>query len=163
MTTTHPSRIFLHGLESSSRGTKAMFLRSIFPDILTPDFSGTLEERMRSLEPFLVRSDQWVMVGSSFGGLMAALWTCAHPARVRKLVLLAPALHRPEFANAHFEPVDVPTVLIHGSHDDIVPLDRVRELARRTFRVLDHRVVDDEHALRRTASAIDWLDLLRVA
>jgi len=42
-------KIFLHGLESSSRGAKAAFLRDLYPDMLIPDFKGSLAERMASL------------------------------------------------------------------------------------------------------------------
>ena len=155
-----PARIFVHGLESSGQGTKATLLRTIYPDILTPDFVGPLEERMSSLAPILAQGSAWIIVGSSFGGLMAALWTCSHPDRVRKLVLLAPALHHPAFAQSPPPAVDVPTVLFHGSRDDIVPLETVRALATATFRNLSHYVVDDEHALRKTAAGLDWRALL---
>ncbi len=30
--------IFVHGLESSGQGYKGIFLKRMFPDILTPDF-----------------------------------------------------------------------------------------------------------------------------
>ena len=90
--------IFLHGLEGTSQGTKATLLRSLFPEMLTPDFRGSLEERMATLNPILGDQDVWTIVGSSFGGLMAALFACQRPAQVRKLVLMAPALVLPQFA-----------------------------------------------------------------
>ena len=49
--------IFIHGLLSSGQSYKANLLRGYFPDILTPDFEGSLEERMAQLESIL--SDQW--------------------------------------------------------------------------------------------------------
>jgi pimeloyl-ACP methyl ester carboxylesterase len=153
-------RLFIHGLEGTSRGFKAVLLRSRFPDLLTPDFTGPLEERMAALEPLLAASPQpWTLIGSSFGGLMATLFTCAHPERVRQLVLLAPALHLPE-VEAHVRPVDVPTVLIHGTRDEVVPLEPVRRLAARIFRHLELRVVDDVHALKATTETLDWRALL---
>jgi len=153
-------RMFIHGLESSSQGKKAALLRTVFPELITPDFTGPLQERMTALSPLLADHDDWILVGSSFGGLMAALWACAHPAAVRKLVLLAPAIHRPEFADALPPRNRIPTTLFHGSRDDIVPPVTVRDLAQRVFLDLTYHLVDDEHALRKTAAGLDWASLL---
>jgi pimeloyl-ACP methyl ester carboxylesterase len=152
--------IFLHGLESSSQGYKARLLRELFPQILTPDFRGTLAQRMEQLSPVLGNHLNWVIIGSSFGGLMGALWTCAHPHQVRRLVLLAPALSRPDFADSPPAPVDVPVVLYHGQHDSVVPLEPVRHLAMQVFSNLTLHVVDDDHLLRATVQQIDWHSLL---
>lgn len=107
---------------------------------------------MAQLAP-LLGEDDCLLVGSSFGGLMAALWAVQHPERVSRLVLLAPALHRPEFV--YSEPVSVPTVLIHGVRDTVVPHQLVSERAGEAF--LDLRVswVDDGHRLEQT----DWLSI----
>jgi pimeloyl-ACP methyl ester carboxylesterase len=152
--------IFLHGLESNSQSAKAVLLRSLFPGMLTPDFVGSLDERMAALCPILGEATGWTIVGSSFGGLMGALFTCQHPAQVRKLVLLAPALMLPEFAAAPPAPVDVPTVVYHGSRDEIVPLEPVRRLAEQVFNDLKFHVVDDDHRLYNTVCTIDWWVLL---
>lgn len=151
-------RIFLHGLESSGQGRKAGQIRAQVPDILTPDFTGSLEERMAQLEPWLAPEPSWQLIGSSFGGLMAALWTQRYPERVDRLILLAPALHRPAFQP---EPaVDVPTLLIHGTRDEIVPPEPVEEKARQAFRQLTLRRVDDDHRLIATSEKLPWLELL---
>jgi len=152
--------IFLHGLEGTSQGTKATLLRSLFPDMLTPDFSGSLEERMRTLKPILGDREVWTIVGSSFGGLMAALFTCQRPDQVRKLVLLAPALILPQFASSVPTPVNVPTIIYHGRQDQIIPLEPTRQLAYQVFRNLTFHEVDDEHGLSRTIFEIDWTALL---
>ncbi len=152
--------IFLHGLDSSSQSEKAILLRGLFPGISTPDFSGTLAERMAQLYPILGQKTGWTIIGSSFGGLMGALFTCQHPEQVRKLVLLAPALSLPEFANHPPASVSVPTVVIHGTQDDVVPLEPVRKLAEKIFTNLTYHVVDDDHRLHHTARALDWLTLV---
>ena len=59
--------IFIHGLEGSSQGDKATLLRGIYPEILTPDFQGSLDDRMFHLETLLFGRDYWKIVGSSFG------------------------------------------------------------------------------------------------
>lgn len=152
--------IYLHGLMGSSQGVKATLLRRLFPGILTPDFSGSLEERMASLGAILDTHTGWTIVGSSFGGLMGALYACRHPSHVHKLVLLAPALIWPDFASTPPAPIDIPTLIYHGTRDELVPLETVRELARRTFLNLEFYEVDDDHGLYETVHRLDWGALL---
>jgi len=45
--------IDLHGLESTSNSGKACLFRERFPGMLTPDFTGSFEERMDQLYPIL--------------------------------------------------------------------------------------------------------------
>ena len=157
MNTPDPTQIlFIHGLEGSSQGDKATLLRSLFPGMLTPDFRGPLDERMHALLALLGKRKGWTLIGSSLGGLMAALFTCRHPAQVRKLILLAPALILPEFSAAPPAPVDVPTVVFHGTRDSLVPLEPTRRLAELVFRKLEFHVVDDEHRLFKTMQEIEW-------
>jgi len=100
------------------------------------------------------------MVGSSFGGLMAALFACRRPQQVHRLVLLAPALVWPDFAAKPPAPVSVPAIIYHGSRDELLPIKLVRSLAERVFLNLDFREVDDDHGLYKTVHAIDWRALL---
>jgi pimeloyl-ACP methyl ester carboxylesterase len=152
--------VFIHGLEGSSQGDKATLLRKLFPGIITPDFPGLLEDRMKILEKILGEQSGWILIGSSLGGLMAALFACRHPGQVRKLVLLAPALVLPEFAEANPQPIDAPTIIYHGTKDTLVPLEPVRILAERVFRNLTFHVVDDEHRLFKTMQEVDWKEVL---
>jgi pimeloyl-ACP methyl ester carboxylesterase len=152
--------IFIHGLEGSSQGIKAKLLRQLFPAIRIPDFSGSLEGRMEDLDRVLEGSGEWTVIGSSFGGLMGALFACRNPERVGKLLLLAPALIWPDFASSPPEPVSMPVVVYHGTRDEIIPLEPVRALAEGVFRNLDFREVDDDHGLYKTVHAIDWVVLL---
>src|SRR5512139_4059883 len=110
--------IYLHGLDGSSQGVKARLLRELFPGILTPDFNGSLDERMAQLGSIMGDREGWIIIGSSFGGLMAALFACHHAQQVRKLVLLAPALIWPDFANSPPAPVSMPVVIYHGTRDE---------------------------------------------
>jgi pimeloyl-ACP methyl ester carboxylesterase len=152
--------IFIHGLISSGQSFKATLLRGLFPHILTPDFEGSLEERLARLKAILSDQKGWTIIGSSFGGLMGTIFTCQHPDQVEKLILLAPALIWPDFANALPPPVPVPTVVYHGQRDDVIPVDLVRPLAEGIFLNLTFHVVDDDHGLKKTAQAIDWRALI---
>jgi pimeloyl-ACP methyl ester carboxylesterase len=159
----NPERlIFLHGLEGSSQGVKATLLRELFPSILIPDFNGDLNDRMDKLNSILGTQMSWTIIGSSFGGLMAALFACQHPQQVERLILLAPALIWPDFALQPPDPVPTPVLIYHGSHDAVVPLEETRALARLVFTNLTFNVVEDDHGLYQTVHGIDWARLLGV-
>jgi pimeloyl-ACP methyl ester carboxylesterase len=152
--------IFIHGLEGTSQGVKASLLRGIYPEILTPDFRGDLAARMAYLNEIVAQKKDWTMIGSSFGGLMAALFTCQHPQRVRKAVLLAPALILFQEQDFPKQPVNVPVTIYHGERDTIIPLHAVRPIAEKLFVNLVFHQVDDDHGLYKTVHEIDWQKLL---
>jgi pimeloyl-ACP methyl ester carboxylesterase len=153
--------IFLHGLESSSQTYKASVIRNSFPDLIVPDFTGPLSERMQALYPIIGKQQNWTIIGSSFGGVMGAIFTCQHPDQVRKLVMLAPALMLPEFAPfIEGDQVAVPTTIIHGRQDDVVSLAGVREIAEKVFVNLMYTIVDDDHRLHATTDRLAWREIL---
>jgi pimeloyl-ACP methyl ester carboxylesterase len=159
--TDHSKLIYLHGLESTSQSGKARQFAQKFSGMLTPDFTGSFEERMAQLLPILGDQTGWTILGSSFGGLMGGVFTLEHPAQVRKLVLLAPALMLPPFAShPNLQPVSVPTVVVHGTEDDVVPPGPVRELAERVFTNLTYYVVHDGHRLQKAFEELDWAAIL---
>jgi pimeloyl-ACP methyl ester carboxylesterase len=153
-------KIFLHGLDSSSQGTKAVFFRERYSDMLIPDFSGSLEERMQKLEGILLGRSGIRLVGSSFGGLMAALFAMQHEARVERLVLLAPAINLLGPSGFPERPISVPVRIYHGTHDETIPLREVRAVARKIFPHLTFHEVEDDHNLHKTFHTLDWDGLL---
>ena len=154
------TRIFLHGLESSSKGAKSSFLRTLFPDMLIPDFKGSLSERMVFLEVILAGMEDIIMVGSSFGGLMATIYAMERQESVDRLVLLAPALNFPEFSQYKLKNIKVPTRVIIGSDDNITPVQEVLPLAGKIFVDLNYDEVDDGHMLAETFRNFDWQNML---
>lgn len=154
------TRVFIHGLESSSQGTKGVFFRERYPDMIIEDFGGPLEERMEKLNRLLAGRDDLILVGSSFGGLMAAIYACEHERQVRKVVLLAPALHLPDFLRFTGKRVKMPVTLFHGKNDDVVPPGPVKALAEQVFETLDYHLVDDDHSLHVTFPMMDWKALV---
>ena len=156
-----PSHIlYIHGSDSSSQTYKASLLKDIFPGMLIPDFVGGLPERMQQLEKILGAETGWTLVGSSLGGLMAALFAMKYPDQVRKLVLLAPALTLPGFTKSLSSQVSIPTIIIQGIHDEFIPLEPTRNLAEKIFTHLTYIPVDDNHRLHKTAESLDWKKLL---
>ncbi len=154
------TRVFIHGLESSSQGTKGVYFRERYPDMIIEDFGGPLEERMEKLDGLLAGRQDLVLVGSSFGGLMAAIYACRNEPRVKKVVLLAPALHVPDFSRFLRSRVKIPVLLVHGRNDDVVPPAAVKAIAERVFENLEYRLVDDDHSLHVTFPIMDWKALL---
>jgi pimeloyl-ACP methyl ester carboxylesterase len=156
-----PSRIlFIHGSDSSSQTYKASLLRGIFPGMLIPDFIGGLPERMQQLEGILGTETGWELIGSSLGGLMAALFAMRYPGQVRKLVLLAPALTLPGFEMSLASQISIPTTIIQGTQDNFIPLEPTRNMAEKVFTNLNYIVVEDDHRLHKTAKELDWMKLL---
>ncbi len=154
---------FVHGLDSSSRGTKGTWFRRHVPEMLLADFSGDFPEKMRQLERLLSGRTRIVLVGSSYGGLMASVFACRHPERMDRLILLAPALHLPEFAPCLARRLAIPAVLYHGRQDDVCPPEDVLRLARRAFADLTYHAVNDDHSLHRVFPTLDWSGLLGTA
>lgn len=93
--------VYLHGFASSPESTKAkLFYRNFamiggtvhVPDLAQGDFEGltikgqlkVVDETVRELQPVL-------LIGSSLGGYLAALYASRQPEQVKNLVLLAPA------------------------------------------------------------------------
>ena len=93
---------------------------------------------------------------------MAAMFTCQNPDQVAKLILFAPALIWPDFADSLPDPISVPTVIYHGNRDNIVPIEQVKEIAGQVFLNLTFNTVDDDHGLYKTVHEIDWRTLLDV-
>jgi predicted esterase len=153
--------IFIHGSGGDKSQTyKALLLRDLFPDIVTPDFDGNLNERMIQLRIILGEETSWTLIGSSLGGLMAALFSSKHPRQVHKLVLLAPALSLPDFITIPPASIDIPTIIFQGTKDELIHLPVAREAAEKVFTNLTYMVVEDDHRLHKTAETIDWKSLL---
>ena len=126
-------KIFLHGLESSSKGAKGSFLHDLYPEMVIPDFTGNLSARMQSLNRILAGQKNIALVGSSFGGLMATIYAMENHDRIDRLILLAPALNFPEFSRYAIKRLTTPTRMIIGRHDTVTPAADVVPTAEKIF------------------------------
>jgi predicted esterase len=155
-----PVRVFIHGLESSGHGTKGTFFRERYPGMIVEDFFGSFSQRMAKLEELLEKKNNLILVGSSYGGLMAAVYACLHAERVSKLVLLAPAINLEPYEPYRDKILRMPITIVHGLQDDVVPLEKVRKVAGKSFANLDFRTVEDDHPLSATFPLLDWDEFL---
>jgi pimeloyl-ACP methyl ester carboxylesterase len=155
-----PLRIFIHGLESNNQGTKAVYFRKNFPGMLTPNFPGSLDERMAKLQDLVAGKGHILMVGSSFGGLMASIFAMENEPSVRRLILLAPAINLMEFLPYRARKILTPVHLYHGRQDEVIPIEEVESVASRVFSNLTFHAVDDDHYLHGTFEGIEWEALL---
>ncbi len=156
--------MFFHGLESGPFGRKYQWLVDAGYSVESPDFEGIfdLPERLSiATDAIEAAMGPLLLVGSSYGGLVAALayqgLEESHAAKVQGYLLLAPALHRPEFPDPQIIPQRA--MVIHGLQDEIVPIEASREFC------VKHNVrlheVEDEHALSQSKKCIlDCLSIL---
>jgi len=162
--------IFIHGLESSGQGFKGRLFQKVLPECLTPDFEEykrtissktLLKKRMVQLFTILKDKYPWIIIGSSFGALMATVYSLQNPERISKLILLAPYLSTSELNPKKYSPIDVPVIVFHGKNDRVVPINRSRTLAERFFTNLIYNIVDDDHSLHDTVINLDWKNIIQ--
>ena len=152
--------VFSHGKESGPWGTKITALAEVARGLGWHIES--VEERLARLRAVCGGlSAAPVLVGSSLGGwLSAAASTAVGPAAgaARGLFLMAPAFDMPGLPPLppQAAPAALPTVVVHGWRDEIVPVGHGLRYAQ-AQRALTH-VVDDDHRLIATLPAIGaWL------
>jgi alpha/beta superfamily hydrolase len=152
--------VFAHGKESGPWGTKITHLAKTAErrgfDVISPDYSHSQEpqDRIDQLLALAPRARRLVLAGSSMGGYVSAM-ACA-ALQPQALFLMAPAVHFP-FPGWDGEPLGIPRrcTVVHGWHDDIVPLAQAQRFAREHNAAL--HVLDSNHTLN---DQLPMLDLL---
>ncbi len=125
-----------------------------------PDFVGDVPTRMSKLNEILEDKEDIVIIGSSLGGLMAALYAFQNQDSIKKLILLAPALNLPEFSPYLSERLTLPVYIFHGKADELIPPQLIQAIAQKVFANLTFTMLDDDHRLSRTFISIDWPQLI---
>jgi len=150
---------FLHGLESSPKGTKAVLLKKHFPRCIVPHLPPDLNERDRIIED-LITEPSWI-VGSSLGGLSAIFFAMKKPDLVKEMVLLAPAVgfYDPHFFSVEeqdliystFIPNQIKCTIFAGKQDDVIPIASIQDMISRTptHNGITLHEIDDDHSLNR--------------
>lgn len=155
--------VWAHGAEAPPWGTKSLRLAAVAAEagfeFQAPDFSDLSDpdaraERLATLVREL-RPD--VLAGSSMGAY-ACLRAASRGGNVSGLFLTAPALFIPGYAVTEFNTPDVPTEVIHGWRDDIVPVQNAIRFAHRHRATL--HLLDADHRLAgRTEDVADFFRL----
>ncbi len=143
-----PTIVFSHGQESGPWGTKITVMAEAARDhglrADSIDYRGieAPEARVAKLVAACAElKPPTLLVGSSMGGYVSAAAAAASGAC--GLFLLAPAFFVPGFPE--FEPPAVPTEIVHGWHDDVVPPENSIRYAQQSAATL--HLVDGDHRL----------------
>ncbi|NNC77752.1 MAG: alpha/beta fold hydrolase [Woeseiaceae bacterium] len=142
--------VFSHGQESGPWGTKiramAECVKALGCTAESIDYQGISDpaERVEKLVRIAADiDDTLILVGSSMGGHVAT--AAAEPVAAVGLFVLAPAYHMPGFEALTPDPPDIPICIVHGWHDEIVPVDNSIRFARNCMAEL--HVIDGDHRL----------------
>ena len=136
--------LYFHGFASGPASTKAQLFRRrlaalghelLIPD-LAPEFSRQTVSSQLAIAESLLGDEPAVLMGSSLGGYLAALVAARQPARMRALVLLAPAFG---FA-PRWEAQLGPDVMAHWRRHGVMP---VMHYGREREELLSVALLDD--------------------
>ncbi|MGB2925875.1 MAG: YqiA/YcfP family alpha/beta fold hydrolase [Limnothrix sp.] len=167
--------IYLHGFASSPQSRKAQYFAEHIPDLIIPDLNQndfgqlTISRQIEQVKALLIEPSY--IIGSSLGGLTAALLAEKYPDKINKIVLMAPAFQFtqnwrkrlgeetlkqwqevgsiPQFHYSYQEEIPlhyeffrdaetynniqfsnkVPTLILHGIHDETVPISVSKDYA----------------------------------
>lgn len=147
---TSPTIIFSHGQESGPWGSKirsmAATVRTLGCEADSIDYQGIADPtaRVEKLVESCADFDApLVLVGSSMGGYVATV--AATDVNAVGLFVLAPAYFMPDFEALTPTPPNIPIEIVHGWHDDIVPVENSIRFAQRCAATL--HIVDGDHRL----------------
>lgn len=147
--------ILSHGLESGPDASKVTAMahaaeqlgwRTHRPDYRDLDSANGLTGAAARLQRLVEEVGKYegpiVLAGSSFGAFISGL--ASLQTEVRGLFLLALPLYLPGFAQV-FDHAAVPTWVIHGWHDELIPARAVHDFCAR--RSVELHLVNDSHRL----------------
>lgn len=152
-----PDLYYIHGLDSSPQGFRAVFFKENFPEIKIPKLPNDVETRLDILRSLVTKPA--CLVGSSLGGLTSLLFARDCPEKVLGMVLIAPAVATfdPEFwtpeSRKEVESLvlsqSIPTHLIAARNDEIIPLEAIRDLHTKAEAPLEipFEIFEDTHLL----------------
>jgi pimeloyl-ACP methyl ester carboxylesterase len=146
-------------------GTKSRLLRKHYPDCWIPELPPDIYRRIEIVEAEMAGPK--VITGSSLGGLTGVMYAMKHPEMVGGLVLFAPAVGSRDgisimadeekgLLNSLYIPKNIPTAIIAGIRDELIPVSAIRNLVQRSpepEKIILHEV-DDDHMLHQSLDLI---------
>ena len=156
------SVIFSHGQESGPWGTKIRAMservKALGCNVDSIDYQGIADPTERVEK--LIREckgigEPLILVGSSMGGHVAT--AAADALNAAGLFVLAPAYYMEGYEDLTPLPPSMPIAIVHGWHDDIVPVENSIRYARECSASL--YLLDGDHRLTENIAAInDYLE-----
>lgn len=150
--------IFSHGQESGPWGTKIRAMAEVAKDldcgVDSIDYQGIanpterVEKLLRECQDI---DDQLILVGSSMGGHVAT--AAAEALGAAGLFVLAPAYFMENYEHLTPAAPAIPTFIVHGWHDDVVPVENSIRYARESSATL--HIVDGDHRLTANIAEIN--------
>lgn len=142
---------FFHGLESGPHGSKYHLMKQKYAELESPNFQNMdLTQRLAVASKLTEDKTDLTLVGSSFGGLLAARLYSLFPERISNLLLLAPAVHTEEGGKVARMPSAANVRVLHGYDDEVVPYDKVAAFCQRfelpLTSVADSHRLSSEHS-----------------
>lgn len=153
--------VLSHGLESGPQATKVSALAEVCAELgwesVRPDYraldrgidQATVEDRLARLLDHAAGAERLVLAGSSLGAYVSAL--ASRRLEVEGLFLIAPPVELPGVALV-FDPAPVPTMIVHGWRDELIPAAAVITFAR--DRRAGLALLDDDHRLHHQVPVI---------
>lgn len=142
--------VFSHGQESGPWGTKIRAMAELVQGMgcmaESIDYQGIADPGMRvekCVRECADISDRLILVGSSMGGHVAT--AAAGQIGAVGLFVLAPAYFMAGYEDLTPEPPSIPICIVHGWHDEIVPVENSIRYARNCSATL--HIVDGDHRL----------------
>lgn len=160
--------VFSHGQESGPWGTKIRAMadcaKALGHEVESIDYQGMADpaDRVQKLiDECRAFDEPLVLVGSSMGGHVAT--AAAEATGALGLFVLAPAYYMEGYEMHTPAAPEIPIEIVHGWHDDIVPVDNSIRFARESSATL--HLVDGDHRLTANIEAINqylgiFLDVL---
>ena len=150
--------VFSHGQESGPWGTKIRAMAAMVEELgckaESIDYQGIADPSER-VDKLIAQckgiDDTIILVGSSMGGHVAT--AAATRVGAAGLFVLAPAYYMEGYEELTPPPPDIPICIVHGWHDDIVPVDNSIRFARQSKATL--HLVDGDHRLTANITEIN--------
>jgi pimeloyl-ACP methyl ester carboxylesterase len=148
---------FSHGKESGPWGTKISYLADIATqlghDVQSIDYRASMDPDWRVqhlLDAASSTRGDCILVGSSMGAYVATV--ASQQLEPHGLFLLAPAFYLPGYEQQTPAAPQCPVTIVHGWHDEVVPVDNAIRYAREhdcAFHVInsDHGLNDSLYTL----------------
>ena len=151
--------VFSHGQESGPWGTKiramADLARELGCEVDSIDYQGIADPHERVaklLRECATLDDRLILVGSSMGGHVAT--AAADTVNAVGLFVLAPAYYMPGYEDLTPSAPNIPVSIVHGWHDDIVPVENSIRFAQACHAEL--HLLDGDHRLTENIDDINY-------